>query len=37
MAAYTGYVVGVGVFATVLLFVALYVFGRLENNFAEEL
>jgi ABC-2 type transport system permease protein len=31
------YVVVVGVFAAALFILALYVFGRLENNFAEEL
>ncbi|MCU1426465.1 MAG: type transporter [Actinomycetia bacterium] len=37
MAGYGGYVLAVGVFSVALLFVALYVFGRLESNFAEEL
>jgi ABC-2 type transport system permease protein len=37
MGGYAVYVLAVGVFSVALMFVALYVFGRLENNFAEEL
>jgi ABC-2 type transport system permease protein len=37
MGGYALYLFAVAVFATALLFVGLYVFGRLENNFAEEL
>jgi ABC-2 type transport system permease protein len=37
MSGYAAYLVAVGAFSIALLFFALYVFGRLENNFAEEL
>lgn len=37
MLGYGGYLLAVGVFSVALLMLALYVFGRLENNFAEEL
>jgi ABC-2 type transport system permease protein len=37
MGEYALYVLAVAAFASVLLLFALYVFGRLENNFAEEL
>jgi ABC-2 type transport system permease protein len=37
MGGYALYVLAVAVFAIALSFLALYVFGRLENNFAEEL
>jgi ABC-2 type transport system permease protein len=37
MAGYAAYVGAVAVFSALLLLFALYVFGRLENNFAEEL
>jgi ABC-2 type transport system permease protein len=37
MGGYAAYVLAVGVFSVALMFLALYVFGRLENNFAEEL
>jgi ABC-2 type transport system permease protein len=37
MGGYAAYVFAVAAFAIALLFLALYVFGRLENNFAEEL
>jgi ABC-type polysaccharide/polyol phosphate export permease len=37
MSGYAGYLLAVGAFSIALNFFALYVFGRLENNFAEEL
>jgi ABC-2 type transport system permease protein len=37
MGEYALYVAAVGVFSALLVMLALYVFGRLENNFAEEL
>jgi ABC-2 type transport system permease protein len=37
MGGYALYLLAVAAFATIMLFVGLYVFGRLENNFAEEL